>query len=73
VIGFLSIWGATPVATMLGMAPLPFILAGLLTAVVICIFGWFMPARTMTGARTLEGVLDLRIFWRMWSRIASTE
>jgi len=62
VIGFLSIWGAMPVATMLGMAPLPFILAGLLTAVVICIFGWFMPARTMTGARTLEGVLGFEDF-----------
>lgn len=62
VIGFLSIWGAMPVASFLGMAPLPFILAGLLTAAVICIFGWFMPARTMTGARTLEGVLGFEDF-----------
>src|SRR5260221_7049052 len=31
VVGFLSIWGAMPLAAMLGMAPLPFIIAGILT------------------------------------------
>lgn len=62
VVGFLSIWGAVPVAAFLGMAPLPFILAGILTAAIICIFGWFMPARTMTGARTLEGILGFEDF-----------
>jgi len=62
VIGFLSLWGAMPAATILGMAPLPFILAGILTAAIICIFGWFMPARTISGARTLEGVLGFEDF-----------
>src|SRR5579859_416513 len=62
VVGFLGIWGAMPVATFLGMAPLPFIIAGVLTAVIICIFGWFMPARTATGARALEGVLGFEDF-----------
>jgi uncharacterized membrane protein len=62
VVGFLGIWGAMPVATMLGMAPLPFIIAGVLTAAIICVFGWFMPARTTTGARALEGVLGFEDF-----------
>ncbi|MBS1840491.1 MAG: DUF2207 domain-containing protein [Acidobacteria bacterium] len=62
VVGFLSIWGAMPVAAMLGMAPAPFILAGVLTAAIICIFGWFMPARTISGAQTLEGVLGFEDF-----------
>src|SRR5215475_8097976 len=62
VVGFLGIWGAMPVATFLGMAPLPFIIAGILTGAIICIFGWFMPARTNEGARALEGVLGFEDF-----------
>jgi len=62
VVGFLSLWGAMPLATMFGMAALPFILAGILTGAIICIFGWFMPARTQTGARALEGVLGFEDF-----------
>src|SRR5260370_23468989 len=44
------------------MASLPFILAGILSAAVICGFGWFMPARTVTGTRALEGVLGFEDF-----------
>lgn len=62
VVGFLSIWGGVPLANMLGMAPTPFVLAGILTAAIICIFGWFMPARTISGARALEGVLGFEDF-----------
>src|SRR5215471_8692532 len=62
VVGFLGLWGAMPVSNFLGMAPFPFIAAGLLTGAIICIFGWFMPARTITGARTLEGVLGFEDF-----------
>ncbi len=62
VVGFLSIWGGIPLAKMLGMAPFPFAIAGMLTAAVICIFGWFMPARTISGARTLENVLGFEDF-----------
>ncbi|HLK02949.1 MAG TPA: DUF2207 domain-containing protein [Candidatus Acidoferrum sp.] len=62
VVGFLSLWGAMPLATMFGMAALPFILAGILTGAIICIFGWFMPARTQTGARALEVVLGFEDF-----------
>jgi len=62
VAGFLSIWGAMPLAAMLGMAPLPFIMASILTAAIICAFGWFMPARTIGGTRTLESVLGFEDF-----------
>ncbi len=62
VLGFLSIWGGVPLSNFLGMAPLPFIMAGILTAAIVCVFGWFMPARTISGARALEGVLGFEDF-----------
>ncbi len=45
-----------------GMTSLPFIVAGLLTGIIICGFGWFMPARTQTGAQALEGILGFEDF-----------
>jgi uncharacterized membrane protein YgcG len=45
-----------------GMQPLPFIVAGVLTGLIVCGFGWFMPARTQTGARALEGILGFEDF-----------
>jgi uncharacterized membrane protein len=62
VITFLSLYGATGGASLLGMAPLPFIAAGILTGAVVLGFGWFMPARTVSGTRTLEGVLGFEDF-----------
>jgi uncharacterized membrane protein YgcG len=62
VIGLLTIWGGTGIASSMGMAPLPFIIAGVLSAVIICGFGWFMPAHTEQGARALEGVLGFEDF-----------
>jgi uncharacterized membrane protein len=62
VIGLLSIWGGTGIASSMGMAPLTFIIAGALSAVIICGFGWFMPAHTEQGARALEGVLGFEDF-----------
>jgi len=52
--------GALGAAT--GVAHLTWIIAGVLTGAVICIFGWFMPARTLTGARTFEKVLGFEQF-----------
>ncbi|MGH9745747.1 MAG: DUF2207 domain-containing protein [Candidatus Acidiferrales bacterium] len=52
--------GGLGVAT--GVAHLTWIIAGVLTGAVICIFGWFMPARTLSGARTLEKVLGFEQF-----------
>ena len=41
-------------AGVTGMAPFTWLLAGILTGLIICGFGWFMPARTITGVRTRE-------------------
>jgi Predicted membrane protein (DUF2207) C-terminal domain/Predicted membrane protein (DUF2207) N-terminal domain len=62
IVGVLGIWGGPIVAGNLGMAPLAFIAAGILTAIIIAAFGWFMPARTIAGARTLEGILGFEDF-----------
>jgi uncharacterized membrane protein YgcG len=45
-----------------GVAHFTWVLAGILTGAVICGFGWFMPARTLTGARTLAKVLGFENF-----------
>jgi len=62
IIGILIVFlgGALGVAT--GVARLTWTLAGILTGAVICIFGWFMPARTISGARTLAKVLGFENF-----------
>ena len=62
VVGALSIWGGSAIASSMGMAPLTFILAGILSAGIICAFGWFMPAHTDQGARAMEGVLGFEDF-----------
>jgi uncharacterized membrane protein len=58
----ITIWGGTLIAHLMGLAPLSFIVAGILTAVPIIGFGWFMPARTLMGARALDGVLGFEEF-----------
>ncbi len=62
VVGFLMVWGGSAIAASMGMAPLTFIIAGISTGVVICGFGWFMPAHTQQGARAMEGVLGFEDF-----------
>jgi uncharacterized membrane protein YgcG len=62
VAGFILILGGSWVARNLGMAPLPFVVAGGLTAAIICGFGWFMPAHTQSGARALEAILGFEDF-----------
>ena len=62
VAGVIAIGGGVWLSQRLGMAPMPFIVSGILTGVIICIFGWFMPARTQAGARALEGVLGFEDF-----------
>jgi len=52
--------GALGAAT--GVAHVTWVVAAILTAALICILGWFMPARTLTGARTLEKVLGFEQF-----------
>ena len=62
VIGFLLVWGGNAVASSLGMAPLSFIVGGILSGVIICGFGLFMPAHTEQGTRALEGALGFEDF-----------
>jgi uncharacterized membrane protein len=62
VVGLLTIWGGSFLAASMGMAPLTFIAAGVLSAIIICAFGWFMPAHTEQGTRALEGVLGFEDF-----------
>ncbi len=60
--GLLLVFGGVKIASDRGMAPLAFIIAGLLTGVIVCAFGWFMPAHTEQGTRALEGVLGFEDF-----------
>jgi uncharacterized membrane protein len=62
VIGCLIAFGGIKIASSQGTAPLTFIIAGILTGLVICAFGWFMPAHTEQGTRALEGVLGFEDF-----------
>jgi uncharacterized membrane protein len=62
VVGIMLFIGGGWLASVTGMAPFTWILAGILTGVIICGFGWFMPARTVTGVRTLEKVLGFEDF-----------
>jgi uncharacterized membrane protein len=49
-------------AERFGMQAQPFIIAAVLTAAVICGFGWFMPARTISGARARLNALGFEDF-----------
>jgi uncharacterized membrane protein YgcG len=49
-------------AQNLGMTATPFLLAALLTAGVVCGFGWFMPARTAAGVRAQHNALGFEDF-----------
>ena len=62
VTGILLVWGGLYVASSLGMAPPAFVIAGILSGLIICAFGWFMPAHTQQGARAMEGVLGFEDF-----------
>jgi hypothetical protein len=52
------------VAGQLLMTPVPFIVAGVVVALILLAFGSVMPARTETGARMLEQVLGFEEFLR---------
>ena len=52
--------GALGAAT--GVAKATWVLAAIGTGAVICIVGWFMPARTLSGARTFARVLGFENF-----------
>jgi uncharacterized membrane protein len=50
------------VAQQMGMAPAPFLIAGVLTGAIIAGFGWIISARTMKGVRALASVLGFEDF-----------
>jgi uncharacterized membrane protein len=62
VIGILIFVSGNFLATATGVARLTWVIAAIATGAVICIFGWFMPARTLAGARTYARVLGFENF-----------
>lgn len=62
ILGLLIGFGGISIGQRMGMAPLTFILAGVLTGGIICAFGWFMPAHTEQGTRALENLLGFEDF-----------
>jgi uncharacterized membrane protein len=50
------------IANSSGMSPAPWIISAIVSGAVIFAFSWVMPARTITGARTLEKVLGFEDF-----------
>jgi Predicted membrane protein (DUF2207) len=62
VIGFLIIALGNWWAKQSGMSALTWLLAGILSGAIICLIGWFMSARTITGARTVAKVLGFEDF-----------
>lgn len=61
-IGFLIVAFSGWLSGFTGIAPLTWTLAGIAIGGVICIFGWFMPARTITGWHALEKVIGFEQF-----------
>ncbi len=62
VAGALIVWGGSALASSMGMQPLSFIVAGIVSGLIICGFGWYMPVHTEQGTRALEGVLGFEDF-----------
>ena len=62
ILGFLMAMGGSALSAALGMAPLPFILAGILSGLIVVVFAFVMPARTIAGARAFEGVRGFEDF-----------
>ena len=61
-IGILMLPVGFLLAATTGTAPMPWIVAAILTAIIIAGSGWFMNARTITGSRTLAKVLGFEDF-----------
>lgn len=61
-VGFLLAAGSGWFEGATGVASLTWVITGIVSAAVICGFGWFMPARTITGAKTFAKVLGFEQF-----------
>jgi uncharacterized membrane protein len=62
VVGFAFFIGGSAVSGKFGLTPVPFMIAGAVSALIILIVGHNMPARTVAGTRTLEKVLGFGEF-----------
>jgi uncharacterized membrane protein len=62
VFGLLVGFGSAMFMAWLGMQPAAGIIAGILSGLIVVMFGWFMPSRTVQGTRQLEKVLGFREF-----------
>lgn len=62
VLGFILAVGSAGVMTGLGMQPGSGIVAGILSGIIVLVFGWFMPSRTVRGTRELEKILGFQEF-----------
>jgi uncharacterized membrane protein len=60
--GVLFFFMGNALSQKMGMSPLPFFIAAILSAGIIAGFGWFMSARTADGAKALAGVLGFEDF-----------
>jgi uncharacterized membrane protein len=59
--GILAVMSGTLMVAF-GMQPVAGIVAGILSGLIIILFGWFMPTRTIRGSRELEKVLGFQEF-----------
>ena len=62
IIGVLIVVGNGALSALMNTANIAWIVAGIAVGVIICAFGWFMPAHTVQGTRTLEKVLGFEDF-----------
>jgi hypothetical protein len=62
VIGVMLFIIGNALSQKMGMAQAPFLIAAVISAAIIVGFGWFMPARTVEGAKALAGVLGFEDF-----------
>lgn len=62
VLGMVTVIGGATIGARFGLTPLPFVIAGILSAAIVALFGRVMPARTVPGARALEKVRGFEEF-----------
>ncbi|HJU89360.1 MAG TPA: DUF2207 domain-containing protein [Gemmatimonadaceae bacterium] len=62
VLGVALAVGGSALSGKFGLTPVPFVIAGAATALIMLIIGHNMPARSVQGTRTLEGVLGFTEF-----------
>jgi len=60
--GAVLAWMSGALMVFFGMQPAAGIAAGILSGLIIVLFGWFMPSRTVSGTRELEKILGFEEF-----------